>query len=69
MRGCCCPNLALFYLDSLSQSAHALFEYVEYRVPTLTTTALEVSAHCTICMKIKSFFKPTLSTLTHFVGH
>ena len=28
------------------KSAHALFEYVEYRVPTLTTTALEVSTVC-----------------------
>ena len=28
------------------KSAHALFEYVEYRVPTLTTTALEASTVC-----------------------
>ena len=39
------------------KSAHALFEYVEYRVPTLTTTALEVSTVCYLQENQVNFFQ------------
>ena len=38
------------------KSAHALFEYVEYRVPTLTTTALEASTVCYLQENQVNFF-------------